>query len=50
MVGDLVYLNISPMKGVMCFCKKGKLSPRNVGPYKVLKCIGKVAYDLKLPI
>ena len=37
------------MKGVMKFGKKGKLSPRYVGPYKILKRIGKVVYDLELP-
>ena len=37
------------MKGVMRFCKKGKLSPRYVGPYKILKSIGKVAYELEFP-
>ena len=31
-VGDMVYLKISPMKGVMIFGKKGKLSPWYVGP------------------
>ncbi|XP_070036932.1 uncharacterized protein, partial [Nicotiana tomentosiformis] len=35
-VGDWVFLKISPMKGVMSFGKKGKLSPRYIGP----KCIG----------
>ncbi|XP_070041629.1 uncharacterized protein, partial [Nicotiana tomentosiformis] len=35
-VGDWVFLKISPMKGVMRFGKKGKLSPRYIGP----KCIG----------
>ena len=34
-VNDWVYLKISPMKGVMRFGKKGKLSPRYIGPYKV---------------
>ncbi|KAH0697960.1 hypothetical protein KY289_015442 [Solanum tuberosum] len=48
-VNDWVYLKISPMKGVMRFGKKGKLSPRYVGPYRILKCIGKVAYELDLP-
>ncbi|XP_070019687.1 uncharacterized protein [Nicotiana sylvestris] len=35
-VGDWVFLRISPMKGIMHFGKKGKLSPRYIGP----KCIG----------
>ena len=35
-VGDQVYLKISPMKGVMRFGRKGKLSPRYVGPYEIL--------------
>ncbi|KAH0706582.1 hypothetical protein KY289_011658 [Solanum tuberosum] len=47
-VGDWVYLKISPMKGVMRFGKKGKLSPRYVGPYPILKCIRKVAYEVAL--
>ncbi|WMV09062.1 hypothetical protein MTR67_002447 [Solanum verrucosum] len=29
--------------------KKGKLSPRYVDPYQILKCAGKVAYELDLP-
>ncbi|WMV30652.1 hypothetical protein MTR67_024037 [Solanum verrucosum] len=37
------------MKGVMRFGNKGKLSPRYVGPYKILKRIGKVSYELELP-
>ncbi|WMV37890.1 hypothetical protein MTR67_031275 [Solanum verrucosum] len=40
---------ISPMKGVMSFSKKGKLSPRYVAPYQILKCIGKGACELDLP-
>ncbi|WMV40253.1 hypothetical protein MTR67_033638 [Solanum verrucosum] len=48
-VDDWVFLKVSPMKGVMRFGKKGKLSPRYVGPYRILKRIGKVAYELELP-
>ena len=31
------------------FGKKGKLSPRYVGPYEILKRVGKVAYEFKHP-
>ncbi|WMV30054.1 hypothetical protein MTR67_023439 [Solanum verrucosum] len=38
------------MNGVMTFGKKRKLSPKNVGPYKILKRVGNVAYELELPV
>ncbi|XP_048492142.1 uncharacterized protein LOC125493157 [Beta vulgaris subsp. vulgaris] len=48
-VGEKVLLKVSPTKGVMRFGRKGKLSPRYVGPYEVLERIGQVAYSLALP-
>lgn len=48
-VGEPVLLKVSPWKGLTRFDKKGKLSPRFVGPYKILKHVGKVAYELALP-
>ena len=40
MEGKQVLLKVSPMKGVMRFGKRGKLSPRYIGPFEVLKRVG----------
>ncbi|KAL5563758.1 hypothetical protein UlMin_033505 [Ulmus minor] len=40
-VGDAVFLKVAPMKGVMQFGKKGKLSPRYIRPFEILERIGK---------
>ena len=45
--GDKVYLKIKPMKGVIRFGKKGKLSPCYVGPYEFYQRVCKVACELK---
>ena len=33
--GDLVFLKVSPMKGVIRFGKKGKLALRYIGPFEI---------------
>ncbi len=48
-VGNHVYLRVSPMKGVKRFGMKGKLAPRYIGPFPILKKCGTVAYKLDLP-
>ncbi|KAG8503560.1 hypothetical protein CXB51_001543 [Gossypium anomalum] len=48
-VGDMVFLKVSPWKKILRFGKKGKLSPRFIGPYRILKRVGPIAYQLELP-
>ncbi|XP_041003993.1 uncharacterized protein LOC121249348 [Juglans microcarpa x Juglans regia] len=48
-LGDKVFLRIAPMKRVMRYAKKDKLSPRSVGPFEILNRIGPMAYRVALP-
>lgn len=41
-VGDFVYLKVSPVRGLHRFKVKGKLSPRFIGPYKIMARKGEV--------
>nr|GEW87578.1 putative reverse transcriptase domain-containing protein [Tanacetum cinerariifolium] len=47
-VDNMVMLKVSPWKGVIRFGKRGKLSPRYMGPFNIIKRIGHVAYRLEL--
>ncbi|XP_062100468.1 uncharacterized protein LOC133806374 [Humulus lupulus] len=50
-VGNHVFLHVTPREGISVkrFAKKGKLSPRYVGPFEILDRVGKVAYRVALP-
>ena len=47
-VGDQVFLKVIPKRGVVRFGKRGKLSPRFIGPFEIFERVGTVAYRLLL--
>jgi hypothetical protein len=47
--GYYVYLKVSPLRGMRRFKVKGKLSPRFIGPFRVFRRVGEMAYQLELP-
>ncbi|GJV20755.1 retrotransposon protein, putative, ty3-gypsy subclass [Tanacetum coccineum] len=44
----LVFLEVSPFRGVKRFGIKGKLSPRFIGPFEILERIGEIQPDMSL--
>jgi hypothetical protein len=49
-VGDHVYLQVSPMKGVRRFGIKGKLAPCYIGLYPIINKYGPMPYQVELPM
>ena len=47
--GDQVFLKVDPWKNMLRFGLKGKLTPRFIGPFKILQRVGPVAYKVDLP-
>ena len=48
-VGDHVFLKVLPMKSVIRFGRKGKLSPLFMGPFEILERVGTLAYKVAFP-
>ena len=49
-MGDHVFLKVMPKRGVVRFDKRGKPSPRFIGPFEILERVGTVAYWFALPL
>ncbi|XP_059450866.1 putative disease resistance protein RGA1 [Corylus avellana] len=50
-VGQMVYLRLQPYRQQSVSIKRSlKLSPRFYGPFKIIRKVGKVAYELDLPL
>ncbi|WVZ49811.1 hypothetical protein U9M48_001137 [Paspalum notatum var. saurae] len=47
--GEFVYLKVSPLRGTKRFHTRGKLAPRYIGPFRITKRVGDLAYELELP-
>jgi hypothetical protein len=44
-----VYHKVLPMRGLRRFNVQGKLTPRFIGPFKIMEKRGEVTYQLELP-
>ncbi|XP_071923140.1 uncharacterized protein [Coffea arabica] len=49
-IGDKVFLKITLLKASLMARKGKKLQSRFVRPYKVIQCVGNVAYKLEFPL
>ena len=48
-IGDHIFLKVMRKRGVVRFGKRGKLSPKFIGPIKILDRVGTVVCRLALP-
>ena len=45
-----MFLKVSPWNEILYFGRKGKLSPRFIGPYEILETVRPVAYHFEIPL
>ncbi|WMV09540.1 hypothetical protein MTR67_002925 [Solanum verrucosum] len=48
-VADDLNRKVSPMKGAMRFERRGKIHPRFINPFNILRPVGDVTYEMALP-
>jgi hypothetical protein len=48
-IGDRVFLETTPRRGILRYPRRGRLSPRYLGPFLILERVGSIAYRLDLP-
>ncbi|XP_017609511.1 uncharacterized protein LOC108455468 [Gossypium arboreum] len=48
-MGDFMFLKVSPWNKVLRFDRRGKLGPKFICPYRILKRVRPVVYQLELP-
>jgi len=48
-MGEHVFLKVMPTMSVGRAIKSKKLTPKFLGPYQILRCVGHVAYEMDLP-
>jgi hypothetical protein len=46
--GDHVHLKVTPLRGMRRFKVKSKLFPHFIGPFRVFRRVGEMAYQLEL--
>ncbi|WVZ51800.1 hypothetical protein U9M48_002910 [Paspalum notatum var. saurae] len=46
---QFVYLKVLPLRGTKRFHTRGKLAPRYIGPFRIKRKVGDLAYELELP-
>ncbi|PKA54895.1 RNA-directed DNA polymerase like [Apostasia shenzhenica] len=47
--GERVFLKVSPRKGIYRFGIKGKLKPKYIGPFEIIRQVGETTYELASP-